>query len=101
MALDTRFEAQEIGFMSPGNRPVKELTAGEVGYVITGLKDVSELRVGDTLTTDKNGATDPLPGYKDVKPMVFAGLFPTESEPVPRAARRARAAEAQRRRALL
>src|SRR6267143_1886660 len=53
MALETRFEAQEIGFMSPGNRPVKELTAGEVGYVITGLKDVSELRVGDTLTTDK------------------------------------------------
>jgi len=83
MALETRFEAQEIGFMSPGNRPVKELTAGEVGYVITGLKDVSELRVGDTLTTDKNGATEPLPGYKDVKPMVFAGLFPTESDQYP------------------
>src|SRR6267143_276821 len=83
MALETRFEAQEIGFMSPGNRPVKELTAGEVGYVITGLKDVSELRVGDTLTTDKNGATAPLPGYKDVKPMVFAGLFPTESDDYP------------------
>jgi GTP-binding protein LepA len=83
MALDTRFEAQEIGFMSPGNRPVKELTAGEVGYVITGLKDVSELRVGDTLTTDKNGAAEPLPGYKDVKPMVFAGLFPTESDQYP------------------
>jgi GTP-binding protein LepA len=83
MALETRFEAQEIGFMSPGNRPVKELTAGEVGYVITGLKDVSELRVGDTLTTDKNGAAEPLPGYKDVKPMVFAGLFPTESDQYP------------------
>ncbi len=83
MALETRFEAQEIGFMSPGNRPVKELTAGEVGYVITGLKDVSELRVGDTLTTDKNGAAAPLPGYKDVKPMVFAGLFPTESDDYP------------------
>src|SRR3954451_3403496 len=49
MALGTRFEAQEIGFMSPGMRPVQELRAGEVGYVITGLKDVSELRVGDTL----------------------------------------------------
>jgi GTP-binding protein LepA len=83
MALETRFEAQEIGFMSPGNRPVKELTAGEVGYVITGLKDVSELRVGDTLTTDKSGAAEPLPGYKDVKPMVFAGLFPTESDDYP------------------
>src|SRR5438445_6681234 len=83
MALETRFQPQEIGFMSPGNRPVKELTAGEVGYVITGLKDVSELRVGDTLTTAKHGATDPLPGYKYVKPMVFAGLFPTESHQYP------------------
>jgi GTP-binding protein LepA len=83
MALGTRFEAQEIGFMSPAMRPVEELSAGEVGYVITGLKDVSELRVGDTLTTEAHGATDPLPGYKDVKPMVFAGLFPTDSDDYP------------------
>ncbi|HEX7625840.1 MAG TPA: translation elongation factor 4 [Gaiellaceae bacterium] len=83
MALGTRFEAQEIGFMSPANRPVKELSAGEVGYVITGLKDVSELRVGDTLTVDKRPASEPVPGYKDVKPMVFAGLFPTESDDYP------------------
>src|SRR3954463_11519549 len=83
MALGTRFEAQEIGFMSPSMRPVKELGAGEVGYVITGLKDVSELRVGDTLTADKRPAAAPLPGYKDVKPMVFAGLFPTESDDYP------------------
>jgi GTP-binding protein LepA len=83
MALGTRFEAQEIGFMSPTMRPVKSLTAGEVGYVITGLKDVSELRVGDTLTTDAKPAAQPLPGYKDVKPMVFAGLFPTNSDDYP------------------
>jgi GTP-binding protein LepA len=83
MALGTRFEAQEIGFMSPTMRPVNSLTAGEVGYVITGLKDVSELRVGDTLTTDANPAAEPLPGYKDVKPMVFAGLFPTDSDDYP------------------
>ncbi len=83
MALGTRFEAQEIGFMSPTNRPVPELSAGEVGYVITGLKDVSELRVGDTLTSDRGGATEPLPGYKEVKPMVFAGLFPTDSDQYP------------------
>ena len=83
MALGTRFEAQEIGFMSPAMRPVDELRAGEVGYVITGLKDVSELRVGDTLTAEKGGAREPLPGYKDVKPMVFAGLFPTESDDYP------------------
>ncbi len=83
MALGTRFEAQEIGFMSPSMRPVASLTAGEVGYVITGLKDVSELRVGDTLTTDAKPAAEPLPGYKDVKPMVFAGLFPTDSDTYP------------------
>src|SRR5207248_9723386 len=83
MAQGTRFEAHEIGFMSPAMRPVQELRAGEVGYVITGLKDVSELRVGDTLTADKHGAAQPLPGYKDVKPMVFAGLFPTDSDDYP------------------
>ena len=83
MALGTRFEAQEIGFMSPAMRPVQELRAGEVGYVITGLKDVSELRVGDTLTAEKRAAATPLPGYKDVKPMVFAGLFPTDSDDYP------------------
>src|SRR5712691_10701455 len=83
MALGTRFEAQEIGFMSPSMRPVQELRAGEVGYVITGLKDVSELRVGDTLTAERGGAAQPLPGYKDVKPMVFAGLFPTDSDDYP------------------
>jgi GTP-binding protein LepA len=83
MAQGTRLEAQEIGVMSPAMKPVKELTAGEVGYVITGLKDVSELRVGDTLTSSSGGATQPLPGYKDVKPMVFAGLFPTDSDEYP------------------
>jgi GTP-binding protein LepA len=83
MALGTRFEAQEIGFMSPAMRPVQTLGAGEVGYVITGLKDVSELRVGDTLTSERRPAAEPLPGYKDVKPMVFAGLFPTDSDEYP------------------
>src|SRR6187549_34668 len=83
MALGTRFEAQEIGAMSPVMRPLKALTAGEVGYVITGLKDVSRLRVGDTLTSERNGASEPVPGYKDVKPMVFAGLFPTDSDDYP------------------
>jgi GTP-binding protein LepA len=83
MALGTTFEAEEIGFMSPERRPVERLTAGEVGYVVTGLKDVSRLRVGDTITTSRNGAAEPLPGYKDVKPMVFAGLFPTDSDTYP------------------
>src|SRR5581483_634439 len=83
MALETRFEAQEIGAMSPAMTPLRSLGAGEVGYVITGLKEVSELRVGDTLTTEARPASEPLPGYKDVKPMVFAGLFPTDSDDYP------------------
>jgi GTP-binding protein LepA len=83
MALGTRFEAEELGFFSPTMRPVQELAAGEVGYVVTGLKDVSRLRVGDTLTTDARPAAEPVPGYQDVKPMVFAGLFPTDSDQYP------------------
>ena len=57
--------------------------AGEVGYLITGVKDVTKLRVGDTLTTRGGGATEPLPGYRDVKPMVFCGLFPIDSDRFP------------------
>src|SRR3954468_6187915 len=83
MALGTRFEAEELGFFAPTRSPTRSLEAGEVGYVITGLKDVSRLRVGDTLTSESNPAAEPLPGYKDVKPMVFAGLFPTDSDDYP------------------
>jgi GTP-binding protein LepA len=83
MALGTRFEAEELGFFSPTRRESGVLEAGEVGYVITGLKDVSRLRVGDTITSERRPAAAPLPGYKDVKPMVFAGLFPTDSDDYP------------------
>src|SRR5437763_122792 len=83
MAQGTRFEAEEVGFFSPTMKAAETLGAGEVGYVITGLKDVSRLRVGDTLTSERSPAAEPLPGYKDVKPMVFAGLFPTDSDDYP------------------
>src|SRR5213080_1381917 len=83
MAAGTRFESEEVGFFSPTMRAAESLGAGEVGYVITGLKDVSRLRVGDTLTSERRPADEPLPGYKDVKPMVFAGLFPTDSDDYP------------------
>jgi GTP-binding protein LepA len=83
MQQGTSFEAEEIGVMSPGRQPVESLGAGQVGYVITGLKDVSRLRVGDTLTSRRRPATEPLPGYKDVKPVVFAGIFPTDSDEYP------------------
>jgi GTP-binding protein LepA len=83
MAAGTRFEAEELGFFSPVRTPMDTLEAGEVGYVVTGLKDVSRLRVGDTLTSARHGAARPLPGYKDVKPTVFAGLYPTDSDDYP------------------
>jgi GTP-binding protein LepA len=83
MAAGTRFEAEELGFFSPVRTPTESLDAGEVGYVVTGLKDVSRLRVGDTLTSARAGATEPLPGYKEVKPTVFAGLYPTDSDDYP------------------
>src|SRR5881392_1791755 len=83
IATDTRFDAEELGVFSPAMTPVERLGAGEVGYIVTGLKDVSRLRVGDTLTSLRRPAEDALPGYKDVKPMVFAGLFPTDSDDYP------------------
>jgi GTP-binding protein LepA len=83
MAQGTRFEAEEVGFFSPTMQPVDTLSAGEVGYVITGLKDVARLRVGETLSSQTTPASTPLPGYRDVKPMVFAGLFPTDSDDYP------------------
>src|SRR5213076_2422283 len=83
MALGTRFEAEELGFFSPTRSESGLLEAGEVGYVITGMKDVSRLRVGDTITSERQPASEPLPGYKDVKPMVFSGLFPTDSDDYP------------------
>jgi GTP-binding protein LepA len=83
MAQGTTFDAEELGVMSPARLPMESLSAGEVGYVMTGLKDVSRLRVGDTLTTRGRPATEPLPGYQDVKPMVFAGIFPTDSDEYP------------------
>jgi GTP-binding protein LepA len=83
MALGTRFEAEELGFFSPTRSASATLQAGEVGYVITGLKDVSRLRVGDTITSERRSAAAPLPGYKEVKPMVFSGLFPTDSDAYP------------------
>jgi GTP-binding protein LepA len=76
-------EIDEIGFFSPAMRPSGELRAGEVGYVITGIKDVTQLRVGDTLTSRSRPAAEPLPGYREVKPMVFCGLFPIDSERFP------------------
>jgi GTP-binding protein LepA len=73
-------EVDEVGWFAPGPRPADKLTAGEVGYVTAAIKNVIDARVGDTITTAEAGAASALPGYRQVKPMVFAGLFPTDSE---------------------
>ncbi len=83
MAAGTRADIDDIGCFSPQMVPTDQLAAGEVGYLITGLKDVTLLRVGDTLTTRANAATEALPGYREVKPMVFCGLFPIDSDRYP------------------
>jgi GTP-binding protein LepA len=83
MAAGTRADIDDIGFFTPEMTPVDGLGPGEVGYVITGVKDVTKLRVGDTLTTEANPASEPLPGYREVKPMVFCGLFPIDSDRFP------------------
>lgn len=77
---DKSFLAEEIGILGLKKIKTKELSAGNVGYVIAGIKDVHETKVGDTITLAKHGAENPLPGYKEVKPMVYSGLYPTNTE---------------------
>jgi len=73
-------EAEEIGVLGLKRIKRDELSAGDVGYLIAGVKDVHDTKVGDTVTHFKNGSMEPLPGYKDVKPMVYSGLYPTDSD---------------------
>lgn len=80
IATDTKFDPVEIGIFSPAMRTVDSLQAGEVGYIATGLKTIQECRVGDTITLANNSAEQALPGYTQVKPMVFAGIYPTEND---------------------
>ena len=74
------YEAEEIGTLKLKRVKTKTLRAGEVGYLIAGMKTLDDVHVGDTVTSVENPSQDPLPGYKDVKPMVFAGLYPINAE---------------------
>ena len=80
MATGAQTRPMEIGYFSPGMTPTQTLEAGEVGYIATGLKSVRETRVGDTFTGVARPADKPLPGYRQVKPMVYAGFYPVEGE---------------------
>ena len=79
MASGNSFEVLRLGVFSPGPLEVAELKAGEVGFVMAGIKEVAETQIGDTITTDDRPSDEPLPGFKPMKPMVFSGLYPTDS----------------------
>jgi len=79
MGTGREFEVSEVGYFTPKMTPADALGAGEVGYIIAGIKNVSDTKIGDTITDAKRPADKPLPGYKEVKPMVFCGLYPTET----------------------
>ncbi|MEZ0309436.1 MAG: translation elongation factor 4 [Ramlibacter sp.] len=86
MATDTSYEANQLGVFTPGSEPRQSLEAGEVGFIIAGIKELQAAKVGDTVTLIKPGsggaaftATEALPGFKEIQPQVFAGLYPTEA----------------------
>jgi GTP-binding protein LepA len=80
MATDKVYDADEIGYLSVKNSPQPLLSAGEVGYIIGSVKSLEDTKVGDTVTTVSGGALEAIPGFKVVKPMVFSGIYPTNSE---------------------
>ncbi len=80
MATDKRFEVEELGNLLLKRVRTHKLSTGEVGYLICGAKNVRDIKVGDTVTHTRNASTEPLPGYHEVKPMVFAGIYPVETQ---------------------
>ena len=80
MATGTETLVEEVGARRPAEIATPHLSVGEVGYLVTGLKDVSQVKVGDTITLAEGGVEEPLPGYREAKPMVFTGLFPIEGD---------------------
>ncbi len=80
MASGGVYEVEQLGVFTPKPMPVESLAAGEVGFVIAGIKKVSDVAIGDTLTEERRPAPEPLPGFKEIKPMVFAGLYPVDAD---------------------
>ena len=80
VATDKSYFADEVGTLKLTQHPKKEIKAGDVGYLITGIKDAREVKVGDTITDSANPTTNPIAGFEDVKPMVFAGIYPVDTE---------------------
>ncbi|WUL71624.1 translation elongation factor 4 [Amycolatopsis sp. NBC_00345] len=83
MSTGATHELLEVGIISPEPKPSKGLGVGEVGYLITGVKDVRQSKVGDTVTSERHGATEALAGYREPKPMVYSGLYPVDGSDYP------------------
>jgi GTP-binding protein LepA len=83
MSTGTTHELLEVGIVSPEPKATEGLGVGEVGYLITGVKDVRQSKVGDTVTSARNGATQALTGYREPKPMVYSGLYPVDGSDYP------------------
>lgn len=79
MATDKQFEVLEVGIFAPKEQPVEILRPGEVGYLVANIKKTSDVKIGDTVTTTKNPASDPLPGFRQIAPVVYAGIYPVDS----------------------
>jgi GTP-binding protein LepA len=79
MVTGKTFEVQEVGIFSPNEKPVDKLRAGEVGYVLANIKNTSDVKIGDTITETQNPASEPLPGFRVISPVVFAGIYPVDS----------------------
>lgn len=79
MATGAEFEVNEVGVFTPKSTQLNELTVGDVGFLSAAIKNVGDTRVGDTITNAKNGATEPLPGYRKLNPMVYCGLYPIDT----------------------
>jgi GTP-binding protein LepA len=80
MASGGTYDVEQVGVFTPKPVVVEGLSSGEVGFVVAGIKKISDTKIGDTLTDDRHPASEPLPGFKEVKPMVFAGLYPVDAD---------------------
>ncbi len=79
MATNKTFEVLEVGIFSPEERPTETLRPGEVGYILANIKNTSDVKIGDTITSTKKPATEPLPGFRTISPVVYAGIYPVDS----------------------
>ena len=80
MATGQDYEVKEVGVFTPGQTPRERLNPGDVGYIIANVKSTAEVKIGDTITDTRNPVKEPLPGFKEIHPMVFSGIYPVSTD---------------------